>query len=401
MKRSDPLISQARQPRQKANILSTYLVSDEEDDVDDTSEDLFSDQDVPLNGAINERIEVLAATPISTIPRSSTFDSIGCEYSSTTINASSTLEHRKSLPSRSSVWCDNTIESSTPRRSQYKVACEIIKARTVTPQNGTGRHHSKYVSYTILIKRSPGLETQPALINRRYSDFLSFYKSIRQRYPLLLKDFSFPRKNFIGNFSAQVIAERSLAFQEFLAYCLSVTEIRSSKEFSAFLYYPELQEAKRCLLNIQLEEAASLFENVYFILEKLTVLSGKPSTQIVHTLCCLTATLNAVDNTVEAKKMSLRTFEILFENDGVISLPNTQPNNSAVYEVTNLYESSELVLPLIILSLRLRWFTGQQKLLLEQKLEEMCRKRSLPRNFESHPTLLELILKPNFSPILN
>ncbi|KAH9409753.1 Phosphatidylinositol binding [Tyrophagus putrescentiae] len=397
MKRSDALVSStARQPRQKANILSTYLVSDEEDDGDDTCYDdnLFSGQNAPLNSTINERIEVLGATPISTLPRSSTFDFSGCDYSSTAINASSsTVEHRKSLPSSSSVWCDNTIESSTPRRSQYRISFEIIRAKTVTPQNGAG----KYVSYTILIKRSPGLETQPALINRRYSDFLSFYKAIRQRHPLLLKDFSFPRKNFIGNFSAQVIAERSLAFQEFLAYCLSVPEIRSSKEFFAFLYYPELQEAKRCLLNIQLEEAASLFENVHFILEKLTVLSGKPSTQIVHTLCCLTATLNAVDNTVEAKKMALRTFEILFANDGVISLPN----NSAVYEVTNLYESSELVLPLIILSLRLRWFTGQQKLLLEQKLEEMCRKRSLPRNFESHPTLLELILKPNFSPILN
>lgn len=399
MKRSDP---RATQPRQKANLLSTYLVSDEEDD--DASNDLLSAQD-PLNGAIHERIEVLAPTPailtsaFSTIPRSSTFDTNGCDYSSAAINASSAIEHRKSLPTSANVWCDDTIDSTTPRRSQYRVTFEIIKAKTVTAlENGSERR--KYVNYTVLIKRVPGLETKPAVIERRYSDFLSFYLSIKKRHPLLLKDVAFPKKILIGNFSAEVIAERSMAFQNFLAYSLSVPEIRSSKEFAAFLYYPELQEAKRCLQQIHLEEAANLFENVYFILDKLAVHSGKPSTQLVHTLCCLTGCLNALDNTVEAKKMAIRTFEILFENDGVISLPNNRPN-SAVFEVTNLYESSELVLPLILLSLRLRWFTGQQKIVLENKLEEMCRQRSLPRNFESQPTLLEMILKKNFSPILS
>ncbi|OTF73553.1 sorting nexin-20-like protein [Euroglyphus maynei] len=98
----------------------------------------------------------------------------------------------------------------------------------------------KFVNYTILMKRVPGLETEPAIIERRYSEFRNFYNAIKRKYPLLLKDVIFPKKIFI-----EVIAERSMAFQKFLTYCLSLSEIRSSKEFAQFLYHPELKEKKR------------------------------------------------------------------------------------------------------------------------------------------------------------
>ena len=389
MNDDDPLSSRSSAVyRQKANLLSTYLVSDEEDD--------------EPNESLHERIQVLTSSssivpPIrSSSSQMSTLNSIGCESNNSSFDASN---HNR-IPSN--LWSDDTIDSSTPRRSQYRITFEIIKAKTITAiENGIGRRERrKYVSYTVLIKRVPGLETKPAVIERRYSDFLNFYNEIRKRYSSLMKDVIFPKKILIGNFSLDLIQRRSLEFKNFLAYSLSVPEIRSSREFASFLYFPELKAAKVCLQSIYLEEAGNILENVYFIQDKLAIHSGLTSGQLVHTLCCLIGCYNAVDNTAEAKRLAERTFEILF-NNSVVCIPNNNRQDSSVYEVTNLFETSELILPLIMLSLRLRWFSGQQKISLENKLEELCRQRSLPRNFDSQPTLLEMILKKDFSLILD
>lgn len=385
----------------KVNLLSTYLVSDEED-CEDSSSRIAPGATLPDE----ERIEVLTAATST-----KQCDSTECDSRTTTVVVEPTRS--KYLKKPINVWSDDTIGSSSPQRSQYRITFEIIKARTVTTFDAaTGGtitrfgERRRYVNYTILIKRVPGLETKPAIIERRYSEFLNFYNSIKRKYPGLLKDIIFPKKILIGNFSPEVIAERSLAFQKFLTYCLSVSEIRFSREFATFLYVPELKETKKCLTAIHLEEAACILENVYFIQDKLAVHSGKPSAQLIHTMCCLIGCLNAVDNTSEARMLADRTFEILFENSIILNPATTTTtrrggrNNESVYEVNNLYESSELVLPLILLSLRLQWFSGQRKIALENKLEELCRKRSLPRNFNSQPTLLEIILRRDFSPII-
>ncbi|KPM05213.1 sorting nexin-20-like protein [Sarcoptes scabiei] len=150
-----------------------------------------------------------------------------------------------------------------------------------------------------------------------------------------------------------------MAFQKFLTYCLSLAEIRSSKELASFLFYPELNEAKNLLKKIQLEEAANLFENVYFIQSKLLISNGRPNGQLIHTLCCLIGCLNAIDNTTEAKKLASKIFELLLENPVLmspskftISDGSTSSKGSTVYEIDNLFESSPLIIPLILLSLR-------------------------------------------------
>lgn len=400
--------------RPKANLLSSYLVSDEEDEsVDSSVGEAFStllDDEGRHGSSQGGHIQVLTSSTVTSLlplynsTSSSTLNSSSCDLNSTMDSNSS----RSPLPPPVNLWSDDTIDSTTPRRSQYRVTFEIIRAKTVSDNtekgpNGGGRNRGgRHVSYTLLIKRVPGLETKPAVIERRYSDFLSFYTAIKKRYPLLLKEIPFPKKILIGNFSADVIAERSLAFQAFLSYSLSIPEIRCSPEFATFLYYAELREAQRCLSTIHLEEAANILENVVFIQEKLAIHSGRPSPQLVHTLCALTGCLNALDNTSEAKKIANQTFDLLFANSMVIN-ENVSANGGGgkgVYEVSNLYECSPLVLPLILLSLRLRWFTGPQKLALERKLEELCRTRTLPRNGDSQPSLLSLILDKDFSLIL-
>jgi hypothetical protein len=275
------------------------------------------------------------------------------------------------------VWSDDTIGSPTPRRSQYRVTFEIISAKTVN-RGSNGSHRKKYVCYTILVKRVPGLETRPAVIDRRYSDFLQLYQSLKKRFPRLLTDFPFPKKTIVGNFTAEVITERSVAFQHLLAYCLSIRELRTTAEFSEFLFYPELKEAQRLLKAVQFEEASNILENVFFIQEKLAQHSGEHSLQFFQTLCVLIACLNAVDNTEEAQKFAEKAIELI--------------SNS------NEYDNNEMVVPLIVLSIRLRWSTGKDKTALEEKLQQFKQKGI---NIERQPTLLELILRKDFTIIAN
>lgn len=306
-------------------------------------------------------------------------------------------------PESTNVWNDDTVGSSTPLRSQYRVTFEIIKAKIIFESSSNQRtsftERKRFVSYTILVKRVPGLDPNPGIIDRRYSQFFDFYTSIKRRYSQYVNNVSFPRKIFIGNFNPEIISDRSAAFKKFLTYCLSIAEIRASKEFSSFLFFPELHEAKKLLMATNLEEAAIILENVYYIQEKLMTLNSKPNAQLIHTMCCIVACFNAVDCTNEAKMFANKVFELLFDN-GVLIKP-AHPGASNVLQVNNLYESCELVFPLILLSIRRRWFSGQKKVILENKLEELCRKQSLSRNYDSHPTLLEIILKKQFSLIVN
>ncbi|KAB7501445.1 Sorting nexin-21 [Armadillidium nasatum] len=53
----------------------------------------------------------------------------------------------------------------------------------------------KYVVYTIDIER--GEDNRPALLERRYTDFLSLYRSLKHSYPALMSHIKFPRKEIL------------------------------------------------------------------------------------------------------------------------------------------------------------------------------------------------------------
>lgn len=214
-----------------------------------------------------------------------------------------------------------------------------------------------------MIKRGPGLETQPGVLERRYSDFLNLYQIFKKRYPSLLSDFPFPKKALLGNFTADIITERSVAFQHFLAFSYSVRELRQSIELAEFLYNREIQEAHNMMKLGQFEDSSVLLENVYFVQEKILE-EGHFSTY--YTLCVLVACLNAVDNVAEAQKYAEIALSIA-------------PN----------YEQNELTVPLLILAIRLWWAVGKDKKLLERQLQEL---KKSGFNTEKQPTLLELVL---------
>ncbi|XP_054712781.1 sorting nexin-21-like [Uloborus diversus] len=245
----------------------------------------------------------------------------------------------------------------SPRKSSQRVIFEIVSAKTVTEAK------KKYVSYTVLIKRAPGLETQPGVLERRYSDFLNLFQIFKKRYPTLLGDFPFPKKALLGNFTADVITERSVAFQHFLAFSYSVRELRQSLELAEFLYNREIQEAHSMMKLGQFEDSSVLLENVYFVQEKIL---DQGHFSIYYTLCVLIACLNAVDNVTEAQKYA----EI------------------ALSFAAN-HERTELTVPLLVLAVRLWWAVGKDKKMLETRLQEM---KYAGVNIDKQPTLLELVL---------
>ncbi|RWS08537.1 Sorting nexin-21-like protein [Dinothrombium tinctorium] len=256
-------------------------------------------------------------------------------------------------------WTDDTIESSTPRKVCYRVAFEIISAKSTTCQRSAAPK-KKFVLYSILVKRTPGLEPHPGLIERR-----------------LLNDFPFPKKTIVGNFSPEVITERSVAFQHLLALCLSVTELRRTQQFYDFLCGRELKEARRAMRVAQFEESSIVLENVYYIQEKLLLHDSEFCSSVFRTLCVLIASLNAVNNVNDAQNYAEKAIEII------------KKHNLTTHAMHN-----ELIAAFVILCKKMFWSLAEQKQFLDTTLDEMKLKAV---KVDKLPTLLELVMQKDYT----
>lgn len=67
----------------------------------------------------------------------------------------------------------------------------------------------------------------------------------------------------MGNFTSDLISERSLAFENFLDYCVSVPVLRDSSVFLSFLQDDELARASRLLDERRNEAAVPILENCF------------------------------------------------------------------------------------------------------------------------------------------
>ncbi|KAG9510685.1 Sorting nexin-20 [Fragariocoptes setiger] len=147
---------------------------------------------------------------------------------------------------------------SSDRRST--ISASPVSQIPSTPSLRTqGRTSKRYVSYSILVKLTPGLDRHPSVVERRFSDFLNLFQALRYEPSLArILDYSninFPKKIIVGNFSANNIAERSVEFERLLHLCVSETKIRHSTAFVSFLFEKELREAQRLYVNNEFCEA--------------------------------------------------------------------------------------------------------------------------------------------------
>lgn len=143
---------------------------------------------------------------------------------------------------------------------------------TPPPPPSSPSSSKKFVNYTILIRTIPGLDRNPAVIERRFSDFLNLYQGLKNEkaYSDIIENYViFPKKVYMGNFSLEKIAERSIEFSRLLNVCIINSSLTWSVPFISFLIDKELKEAHRLSLFGDPDDVQSLIENAYYIEQKL------------------------------------------------------------------------------------------------------------------------------------
>ncbi|KAI3370948.1 hypothetical protein L3Q82_023498, partial [Scortum barcoo] len=152
---------------------------------------------------------------------------------------------------------------------------------------------SKYVVYEIVVMRSGSFDLRRVSVERRYSDFSRFHHKLLKEFNEELEEVVLPRKLLTGNFSPEIISERRLALQDYLAKLYAVRCVRHSPLFSGFLTEPEQRRAHSLLRAGQFGPAVEQLELLLEIEEKL--LPWQKPTLTVPTLSALTVCYRDMD----------------------------------------------------------------------------------------------------------
>ncbi|KAM3842679.1 LOW QUALITY PROTEIN: sorting nexin-20 [Diretmus argenteus] len=164
------------------------------------------------------------------------------------------------------------------RQQKVKLLFEIPSTRIVQ------KTLSKHVVYQVVVIRSGSYDSRRVSVERRYSDFSRFHQRLLEEFSEEL-GVSLPRKLLTGNFSPEIISERRLALQDYLAKLYAVRCVRYSPRFPEFLTEPEQRQA-HCLLRAgQFRAALELLQNIVEILEKLA--QWQSPVLLVPALCAL------------------------------------------------------------------------------------------------------------------
>ena len=139
--------------------------------------------------------------------------------------------------------------------------------------------------YQIVIMRSGSYDSQRVSIERRYSDFALFHHQLLEQFSEELEEVHFPRKLLSGNFNPEVIAERRLALQDYLAKIYAVRCVRYSCHFPEFFSGQEQRRAHGLLRAGQFKPATEQLRATLTLLEK--VAPWQSATLLVPTLCAL------------------------------------------------------------------------------------------------------------------
>lgn len=133
--------------------------------------------------------------------------------------------------------------------------------------------------------RSGSFDSRRVSVERRYNDFSIFHHKLLQEFDEELEDVVLPRKVLTGNFSPEIIAERRLSLQDYLAKLYATRCVRHSPHFPEFFTEQEQKRAHSLLRAGQFRPALDQLQMVLEIQEKL--LPWQKPTLIVPTLCAM------------------------------------------------------------------------------------------------------------------
>nr|CAD7404376.1 unnamed protein product [Timema cristinae] len=240
---------------------------------------------------------------------------------------------------------------------------EVVYARTIAVEN-----QKKYVAYTVMIRKDGAQpDPNPAVVERRYTDFLELYASLRRENLALMGNVAFPKKVILGNFGPSVISERSSCFEELLKHISADEKLRNSSGFNKFLQSRELNEARMWMNEKRYDQAATFLENIFRLLNKLHT-DRHP--EVLFALCRLVACCNADPMATSAERfaeLALRRYEAVSDAD-----------------LLRFY------VPLLQLCVHLWWRLGKEKRMLEERLEDLKRRGI---NVDGSPSLLDALIK--------
>uniref|UniRef100_A0A8C3STR3 Sorting nexin family member 21 n=1 Tax=Chelydra serpentina TaxID=8475 RepID=A0A8C3STR3_CHESE len=182
----------------------------------------------------------------------------------------------------------------------------------VTSASVVSERSAKYVLYTIYLIRSGQFDKAPAAIARRYSDFERLNRRLRHQFGSDMAGVSFPRKRLRKNFTAETIAKRSRAFEQFLSHLHSVTEIRRSSHFLEFFFLRDLQAAQRLTCSGMYREALATWSNAHRLQDKLGVCN---SGRFLLTLAGLVVCHQELDELSEAHCYCEQALQLLEAQD--------------------------------------------------------------------------------------
>lgn len=209
----------------------------------------------------------------------------------------------------------------------------------------------KYVVYDLTCRQDTHIkaDASPATIERRYSDFLKLYEAFKKNSPQLIANVAFPKKRIMGNFSCELIAERALAFENFLDYVISVPSLRDSEPFLGFLQDDELDRACRLLDERRNEVSVPILENIFQLVNKVYLDKSKP---VLLLLCRLVAacTTSPIPHPSSEKyvELALRRFDHVSDVEMLV-----------------------LYIPLLNTCSYLFWQKGRDAQLIHDRLEQM------------------------------
>ncbi|ALC39085.1 CG3077 [Drosophila busckii] len=167
---------------------------------------------------------------------------------------------------------------------------EIMLAH-IMPRDIVDAKIKRFVVYELTVRQDTNvMDEQPAKIERRYTDFRELYQCLKREQPQALNNISFPSKVLMGNFSPELIGERSIAFEDFLTHVAGQVKLRDSEPFLRFLQHEELTKACQYLDERRNEMAIPLLENCFRLLNKVYMNRSRP---VLLILCRLVAACTA------------------------------------------------------------------------------------------------------------
>jgi len=195
----------------------------------------------------------------------------------------------------------------------------------------------------MMVVRTDGLDSDKAVVERRYSDFVKLFKELKKTSPELISKVQLPRK-VIGskNFDGEVVQKRSREFEKFLAFIYSSDTVRKANAFKEFFYLPDLKRACSDIRGGRFVDSLRLLLNALHLQQKL----GDGSQEVVATLGSIV---------------------VAYENTG--HFKEADQYAAAAQDLIGRNVSSAYLIPLLSTRAELCWRLGKEKQDIEEQLK--------------------------------